>query len=341
MPLVTMSTLFVVLGILVVGVALVDVAWTTVAAGSGGGPVTSRVAAAVWGVARKVHQRRPSHTFLSFAGVLVVFTVLATWIALILAGWAMIFSASDGAVRAAQSGIPADAAGRLYFVGYTVFTLGNGDYVPGDGWWQVATVAAVGSGLILVTLSITYLVPVASAVAQRRQLASYISSLGRTPHEILSTGWDGSTLTGLSQHLLALGSMVQTAEQQHLAYPVLHYFHSREPSSAAAPNIVNLGLALDLLTHGLVADARPVPGVLEPMRRTLDSFLATLQGAHFAPAAPLAQPSLDPLRELGVPTVPEAEYLGTEVVTRQRRALLAGLLADDGWSREHCSAAGA
>lgn len=61
-------------------------------------------------------------------------------------------------MRSTATGNPAGTVERLYFTGYTVFTLGNGDFRPGAGTWQLATVAATGTGLVLITLAITYAV---------------------------------------------------------------------------------------------------------------------------------------------------------------------------------------
>lgn len=326
-----MTSALVAAGLAVVVVALVDLAWTTVAAGSGAGPISGRLAAGFWRAALAVHRRRPSHTFLSVAGVSTVFAVLALWIALVLTGWLLVFAGSDGAVRDSQSSAPADLVGRAYFVGYSVFTLGNGDYRPGAGLWQLGTVLAAGTGLVLITLSITYLVPVASAVALRRQLASTVAALGRSPHEIVTTAWDGRAFTDLSRHLVDLGALVETSRQQHLTYPVLHYFHSRSPDSAAAPNLTNLTQALHLLRHGVAPEVRPAPAVLIPLERTLDAFLSTLRRAHLDPAEPLRPPALAPVTAAGIPTVGAAVYADGEEPTHHRRALLAGFLADDGW----------
>lgn len=76
-----------------VAVALLDLAWTTVAAGSGAGPVIERLAGRCWSAA------------------------LATWIILVLAGRALLFSATDGAVRSTTTGAPADLTGRVYLAG--------------------------------------------------------------------------------------------------------------------------------------------------------------------------------------------------------------------------------
>lgn len=329
-----MTAALVAAGLAVIVLALVDLAWTTVAAGSGAGPISGRLAAGLWRATLAFHRRRPSHTFLSVAGVSTVFAVLALWIALVLAGWLLVFAASDGAVRDSQTSAPADLVSRAYFVGYSVFTLGNGDYRPGAGLWQLGTALAAGTGLVLITLSITYLVPVASAVAQRRQLASTVAALGSSPHDIVTTAWDGRAFTDLSRHLVDVGALVETSRQQHLTYPVLHYFHSRNPDSAAAPNLTNLAQALHLLRHGVAPEVRPAPAVLVPLERTLDAFLSTLRRAHLDPAEPLPLPALAPLTEAGIPTVTSAAYTDADEPTRRRRALLAGFLTDDGWPRD-------
>lgn len=326
-----MTVALITVGLVLVAASLIDLIWTAVAAGSGAGPITSRLAGAMWRGALALHRRRPSHALLSFSGVVTVLVVMASWIAVVLGGWILVFTASSGAVRVADSQMPADLIGRIYFTGYTVFTLGNGDYVPGEGFWQLATVVAIGTGLILVTLSITYLVPVASAVSQRRQLASYISSLGTDPHEIIVGGWNGSNFGGITQHLVSLTSLLHTSGQHHLTYPVLHYFHSQSRHSAAPPNIANLSQALLLLRKGVVADARPDAALLEPLDRAIAVFLNTLHGARLAPGIPLPPPTLDPLRRVGIPVVADDDYVASAAGSESRRGLLGALLADDGW----------
>jgi hypothetical protein len=326
-----MATAAILVGLALIVLALLDVAWTTTAAGSGAGPVTSRVADGLWRASLAVHRRRPSHRMLSVAGVAIVFAVLAVWIAMILAGWSMVFGVAPGAVRDATTGVPADFVDRLYFVGYTVFTLGIGDFVPGNGSWQLATILATGSGLVMVTLSITYLVPVASAVGGRREVAAYISSLGSNPSAIVGTAWDGSGFDGLDQHFVELTARLTTLRQQHLTYPVVHFFHSGNPVNSAPPNIANLAQALHLLARGVDPTVRLPPSILLPLERALDAFLDTLGETRLSPAEPVAPEPLDDLRRIGVPTVADAEYAAAEEHTRRRRSVVAGLLVDDGW----------
>lgn len=147
----------------------------------------------------------------------------------------------------------------------------------------------------LVTLSLTYLVPVASAVAQRRSLASYIHSLGEDAHQLLTRAWTGQDFGALTQHLTALTPLVHTTREQHHIYPVLHYFHSTDRASAAAPNIVVLAQAVDLLRYGVPEQFRPPASAVEPLDLALTRFLATLSESFLSPyEQPLAPLALQP-----------------------------------------------
>lgn len=216
-----------------------------------------------------------------------------------------------------------------------MFTLGNGDLSPGDGLWQVATVAATGTGLVLVTLAITYLVPVASAASQRRQLASYIHSLGDAPADALVRAWTGGGFGSLGQHLVALTPLLEGARQNHLTYPMLHHFHATEVASAAPPAIASLSATVHLLRHGVAEHLRDASAT-EPLDGAIGSLLETLATADMPTATgdPLPLPSLEPLRAVGIPTVADEDYEDSARTSLERRTRLAAFLAGDGWRPE-------
>ncbi len=182
------------------------------------------------------------HRILQVLGVVITLTVIFTWIVLLLAGWFLIFNA-PAAVVDATTGEPADGWSRLYFTGYTMFTLGIGDYVPGASFWQVAAVVATATGLSQVTLVVTYLLSVTSSVTQRRM----VSALGSSPTDILHRAWNGAEFDGLDTALQLLSGDVSELAQRHLAFPVLHYFHSPERQTAVAPNIAVMDELLTIL----------------------------------------------------------------------------------------------
>ena len=329
-----MTLVLVLVGLLLLVTAFVDVVWTAVAAGSGAGPLSSRLSRTLWRAALRVHSATSSPTLLTAAGVAIVLSVLLTWIVLVLTGWLLVFSSADGAVRAASTGAPGDLTDRIYFTGYTVFTLGLGDFVPGDGVWQLATVLATGSGLMLVTLSITYLVPVASAVVQRRQLSSQIAGLGRSGHEIVLRGWNGTDFGSLGQNLSMLVPTLHTVRLQHLTYPVLHFFHTQSPLDAAAINLTSLAQALDLLRYGVATEVRPDGQTLGAVDVALNEFLDTMDGVHISDdAEPVPVADLTPLEDVGIP-VDRSAFRRACADSESRRRRLRSYLRDDGWDLE-------
>jgi hypothetical protein len=58
---------------------------------------------------------------------------------------------------------------------FTLFTLGVGDYRPNGAFWQMLTALCAADGLLTITLSVTYFVPLVSAATRKRQIAASIS----------------------------------------------------------------------------------------------------------------------------------------------------------------------
>ena len=180
------STFFVVLGSSILVLTLFDLVKTTLVSSPYGGPLTARVAQVVRFISVRLGKRRHS-----FVGPGVLLAMLLTWVLFSWLGWTLLFTAVQGSVVEAQSGRPANLVALIYFVGYSLFTLGIGDYRPKGAFWQFATVLCAAQGFAVITLSITYIVPIVSAVTQKRQLAVLISQLGVSPETILIRAWNG------------------------------------------------------------------------------------------------------------------------------------------------------
>lgn len=326
-----MNPLLALLGLALLAVMLVDVVATAVAIDGGAGPLTGRLTRSTWNgvlrVAAPGHQR-----MLRSAGLALSVSPIAIWILLAWAGWALLFLSSESSVVAAATGAPAGAVAKVYFVGYTLFTLGLGDFEPRGGLWQILTTLTVGSGLMLVTLSISFLVPVTSAAASTRQIASYISSLGTSPDDIVRHGWNGRDFRGLSGHLVALTPMMTALAERHLTYPVVHYMHATERHKALAPAIATLDEALGVLEHGVPSDQRPERAELMTLRRAIWEYLETLDTTFLEPASQAPEtPSLAALREAGIPVVSDDEFAEATRHTERRRRLLLALVTDGGY----------
>lgn len=320
-------------GVLIIAAAILDSFWTTLAF-SGGGPITRRLARGIWVAALAVHRARGSsaHVLLKIVGTLILLGTVFCWIVMLLAGYMMIFSAAADAVVRSSNGATADFAQRFYFTGYTLFTLGLGDFVPGGDGWRVVTVIATMNGLFLVTLAITYLLPVVSATAQKRQLAAMISNLGTNPQELILRAWDGKGFSGLTTYLVQITQMIDLHAQRHLAYPVLHYFHSSERRTAVAPSLAVLQDALIILSIGITPDCRLRAIDLDPVGRALEGLLSVLRNRYITPADdPPVFAALEPLRARGIPLVSEADFREALEQYREVRRLFKGYVEFGGW----------
>lgn len=317
------------------GIALIlfvvyDVLWTTLRL-SGAGPLTSWVTTLLWRLSLRLTR---SHRALALAGFWAVLFTVSLWIGLVWLGWTLVLDMDPRAVVNATTGQPASFPERLYFAGSTLITLGLGDYQAERRIWQVLTAVAAANGFFLVTLVITYLLPLVQAVQQRREVAVYISALGETPEGILLRAWNGTGFGRLPDHLVALTSQMMAVGQAHLNYPVLHCFHTREREAAIAPMIAVLDESLTLI-GGLDPRLRPDPVAVYPLRQGIERLLGTLAEAHLKPErVPPPVPSLEGLRKGGILTVDEEDFLKATDLLFDRRRLLLGLVEQEGWRWE-------
>lgn len=317
-----------ILGTALIALVALDAGWTTLVA-AGGGPLTRWVGGGIWRLA----VGRLSHGPLKLVGTLIPIGTVLGWLVLVWVSWWLIFSAAEGAVVSAEAGRPADGVSRLYFAGYTVFTLGTGDYVPNGGVWQVLTPVATLSGLVLATLGVTYLIPLTSANNDKRSLATVVSSLGTHPEQVVIRAWNGRSFQGLETLLANLAPSIALHAQRHLAYPVLHYLHSGRLATAAPPALARLDEALTILADGVAPEHRPDRALLQAARHAMGDYLDTVQPfLHARAGGPPPSPGLDRLRSAGVPVVSDAEFerrLGERSAHRER---LVQLVESDGWT---------
>lgn len=335
--LVTVSTA---LGVLVLVAITTDLIVTTLVPSGGAGPLTRRLAGLIWRLVRPLHDRWPSHRALRAAGPLIVGAVVVMWLLGLILGWSLVF-AREGALITVEEGTPIPGVGRIYYAAGIVLGIGGGATIPGGNVWQAVQQVAAGTGVMLVGLSIAYVIPIVSAVVQRREVASYISALGGSPDEILLRAYDEETggFGSLHLHLIALTPMVNRMAQNHLAYPVLHYFHSGERFTALGPSIVVLDETLTLAEEVLEEHAFMDPSSIRPCRAAIDGFLQSLtRVAVVAADEPLPQPSLDAYRETRLPLRPDEVVDERYGSLRDRRCLLAGFLRHDGWTPEETAA---
>jgi len=327
-----MSVLLLIFGFVLLAVVSSDVLVTTLTV-RGGGFLTNRFSSWLWHGATKLHRYNNNHRFLAAVGLFLILSMAVIWYLCTWAAWSLIFCSFSEAIVNSSNGEPASTWGRIYFVAYTITTLGRGDYQPSNTIWHLLTGLAAANGFFLVTLSIAYLFPVVSAAIEKRILAVTISCLGGTPDDILVKAWNGKDFGNLDQHLINLAPLIVSLGEKHLTYPVLHYFHTPLRSRCLPLSIVALDEAMSILQYAVPLEVRPDPAALFPVRRSCAAFLTTLKSDYIKPSKedpPLIH--LELLRRKGIPTCDDRIYIKAMQQIDTRRKLLLALVENDGWS---------
>ena len=319
-----------VLGAILVVWTIVELGMTTLTA-RGAGPLTSRAMQRMWQLALLFPgngERR--HALLSFVGPIMLAISALTWFLGFWIGWWLIFLGGDGVIVGSQSKVPASAVETLYFAGYTVTTLGLGDFKPTGPLWQILTAGCAANGLLALTLSVTYLVPVISGAVQKRQLALTIEGIGGTPRGILERCFDGESFASLGSVVATLSPQIITIGQQHLAYPALHYFHSAHPASALPVRLAALSEALELVATAVPEERRPQQLDLLRGRDAIRSFLSSLRSGHMQLAED-EPPRPDRSVVEGFGFEPGGGGFAADEPSRRDRRLFLSLVRRDGW----------
>ncbi|RKD89017.1 potassium channel family protein [Halopiger aswanensis] len=323
-----MNAVYLALGIVLLAVAVVDLLWTTLWVEGGAGPLTSRLMARAWRALRRIGAQ--NSRLLSLSGPLLFVITLALWIALLWVGWTLVFAGAETVLVDTLGRGTISWSDRLYFTGYTIFTLGIGDFAPKAGRWQLVTILATGSGLLFVTLIVTYTLSVLDAVTQKRAFASSVSGFGTHGEEIVRTSWTDGEFRGLELPLHSVVTQLAVLTENHKAYPILHYFHSGQPDQAPTKSIAIFDDALTLYRFGVPQRARPSALVVTNARSSVENYLETLREGFVVPAdrSP-PPPALPAIREAGIPTVSDEAFESALDELETRRRLLYGLVESD------------
>ena len=179
--------------------------------------------------------------------------------------------------------------------------MGLGDIEPVGPFWDILTAILSFAGLILISIAITYLIPVVSGEIIKRRISVYITTLGCSVEDILRNYWNGKNFKELEQPFISLTGTIIVHAQNHKAYSVLHFFHSSDKKEAFALNFTNLDEVLTILLLCIPAAQQPSYNVLMGLRRAITSYLVTLPEAFITPGeetAPL--PELSALEAKGI-----------------------------------------
>lgn len=263
------------------------------------------------------------------SGPCMALSLIVVWFGMSWLGWSLIYGGTEGAIVSSGTKLPAKLADTVYFVGFTLTTLGTGDFVPSDKMWDLVSVITAFHGLALITLSITYVIPVIQAVAQKRTLSSQFSLWGGGVETFLSRLKADPSYNSLTEYLKDASPEILSVAQQHLTYPILHYFHSSAAETSLPLQLAVLDEAMrDLPDEAF--DKQPALNLLVPnCTRAITEFLITLTGVFISPCED--EPPATAGGEGGSVARRLVEQNSAMPLSR-RRKLLKALIEADGWS---------
>lgn len=281
-----MDIVWVVVGLVILAAVFLDLFATTLAAGSGADPFTRRFGQAV-ATAMLIGCRDTSSRRRHAVGPAVLVATAVSWIVGLTIGWTFVLAPI--AMSDASSGVPVTLTQRIAFTLSSLSSLGPGYTTPASSVGLLLTAVMSLTGLGLITLSITYVLPVVTAVSHRRVQAMAISDHGTSVAELVTSlraDRDGAL------HLVrSMTDEVRLLTQRHLAYPVLHHFQATSRAAAYAPNLA----AFDQAVRVLAADGRLPRFAAHSFHAAVDGLLAVT--AHHLDVDAVAPASSTTVRE--------------------------------------------
>lgn len=326
-----MNEFLLILGIILLLWGLLEGLWTTIWVDGNSGPVTSRLTTIIWKIFKFIIPNR-KHKTLSLAGPFILAVTVVSWVFFIWFGWTLIFYSDPSSLLVKATNSIADFSDAWWYIGYTMFTVGNGDFTPQGDTWQVLSSFVAFTGMSMVTLSITYVLQVVSAVANKRSFASDITSIGKTAEKFVIKQWTGDNFGAIELQLNTLSSQLSALNEQHMAFPILHYYHAAREEKSQDIAIAVLDDALTIIKLGMEKKNLPPETILSSARQSVDSFLTTVKQAFIKPAdetPPL--PDLSVVRDAGVPVISDEDFYKKMEGIKDRRKMIGGLINNGSW----------
>lgn len=198
------------LGAALTAAVLYDFLRTTISR-AGLGPMSARVAAAGWAIARLSARRIEKitgRTAREAIGPLILTGIAVMWIALNLLGYVLMFSAGDSLTHP-DIGSRANLPQRTAYAGSTISTFGGSIVRPVNEWWDLLSMLAAVNGMVVLTLSVAFVLNVANTTGEMRALALRVNAI--LDHEETGLREGRSSLANLGTDLCRVAVNLRSA----------------------------------------------------------------------------------------------------------------------------------
>ena len=213
---------------LLIGIALRDI-FETLFHPEGKGVLGSAIAHLVWRAAHGLHRWSSSQPL--YAGALAYITVLGSWTAMLVFGWALVFlpHMPEG-FQYAEGLVPeqnASLVDAVYISFVNLTSLGYGDISPAGSLLKVLGPVETLFGLGLLTASISWLVSIYNALSRRETLAHEVHLL-REAEKRLDEPLAAAEPAALERMLSSFSTQTIAIRRDLIHLPITHYFQSAE-----------------------------------------------------------------------------------------------------------------
>ena len=271
------TAFFTVLGLSLLALVVYDVYATILHARARSGPIGETLNRIVWRMARGLAfklSRSRRHRLLNVVGPLLQPLLIILFIKLLALGFALIYyprMPANFTVDSDAASSPFMAA--LYFSGTTLTTVGYGDIAPHTTGMRLTALFEAASGLALISLSITYLITVYSALERKRAVAIsfyHQAEEGANVAAFIGHHFVAGRFYSLQITLRMATRDLQELLESHVEHPVIHYFHPVEVYKSL-PRVLFLALESCAVVRSCLNDEEYTETCNSPEVRTLEA----------------------------------------------------------------------
>jgi hypothetical protein len=222
-------------GFVLLALIIFDIYATVLHSSARYGPVGESLNRSVWRVARGLsfELSRPNrHRLLNMIGPLLLPLLIVVYVVLLVLAFALVYypHVPGGFNFGVQHPEPGwvDA---VYFSGVTLTTVGYGDVVPRLALLRFIALFEAASGLVVISLAITYMLTVYGALERKRAVAVSLyhqAGEGADVAGFLIHHYVEGRFYGLRDALRTVTRDLQGLLESHIDHPVIHYFHPVE-----------------------------------------------------------------------------------------------------------------
>jgi hypothetical protein len=239
------------LGVLLILIILLDIFLTVLYARIGTSIIGSRIGRLIWVSFVKTSKGFGSRrgAVLSFCGPVILVLLVGVWALGLTLGAAFVMHPELGtAIRASNGETPTDLVTAMYAGGASMAIVGASDFTPHTSPTRLLFLFNSLIGMSVMSLTLTYLMQVYTALQRRNALAMnihFLSGCTGDAAELLARLGPQGQFSGGYTNLSELGVEMTQAKEAHHFYPVLFYFRFSDPYHAVSRSTL---VALDTVS---------------------------------------------------------------------------------------------